>query len=173
MEEMEMITLFKADEKHKMKIEGKNILKVEMSKDFSKLLAEYSRALGKVINIPVDDFKLALLVKKAKTVINLSDNAHVYVSKQIPLIQYEQVLEMIGEFSVFQDAVELLSTISVWDDDNKEAIKEGIHQYYRESKDENVDIFFFEEEVFGVAGVLYSNGKILFFGIEKRGDDIE
>lgn len=169
---MDSITIFKSDKTHKLKIEGNDILEITISKDYDKLLRKYSKMLCKVMSLPVDDIKLSFLVKRGKEVLKLKESKRVYVSGQIPLIQHEQIIEMAGRFIIFQEAMELLSTISVWDKENKEAIIDGIEEYYREDKEKDLKIRFFEKELFGVAGVLYCDDMFFFFGIYK-GDDYE
>lgn len=62
--------------------------------------------------------------------------------------------------------MELLSTISIWDKENKKAIIDGIEEYYREDKEKDLKIRFFEKELFGVAGVLYCDD--MFFSLASR-----
>lgn len=167
---MESITIFKSDKTHKLKVEGNDILEITVSKDFDKLLKKYGKALCKVMSLPVDDIKLSFLVRRAKEILKLKESKKIYVSAQVPLIQHEQIIEMAGQFVIFQDAMELLSTISVWDKENKEAILDGIEEYYREDKEKDLKIRFFEKELFGVAGVLYCDDMFFFFGIYKEDD---
>ena len=167
---MDSITIFKSDKTHKLKIEGNDILEITVSKDYDKLLRKYSKMLCKVISLPVDDIKLSFLVRRAKDILKLKESEKIYVSAQVPLIQHEQIIEMAGQFIIFQDAMELLSTISIRDKENKKAIIDGIEEYYREDKEKDLKIRFFEKELFGVAGVLYCDDMFFFFGICKEDD---
>lgn len=144
---MDSITIFKSDKTHKLKIEGNDILEITVSKDYDKLLRKYSKMLCKVISLPVDDIKLSFLVRRAKDILKLKESEKIYVSAQVLLIQHEQIIEMAGQFIIFQDAMELLSTISIWDKENKKAIIDGIEEYYREDKEKDLKIRFFEKRI--------------------------